>query len=533
MAFWWIGMAYLCGIAARRLGQAPLVGYLVAGLLLELIGFQADDGLETLSAIGIKLLLFIIGLKLDLKSIARPEVWGVTLLHMAATTGVVGGLALGLGAVDVPLFRELSFGSAVVLGFAASFSSTVFVVKLLEDRDDVTAFYGKVAVGVLIVQDIAAVIYLGASDGQIPTPWALLLGLLYFSRPVFHRFMTWSGHGEVFVLAGLALTLAGAALFDAVGIKGDLGALVFGMLAGGHAKSSEIGKSINDFKDVFLVTFFVKVGLTGVPTLTTMGAAAGLLLLVPLKALLFFFLFSAFKLRSRSSLMAAGSLLNFSEFGLIVGAVAVRQGWLSDDWMLALALAVGASFLLSSLANQRVYALYVRRRSWLARFESEERLPEEEEVPVCGARALVFGMGRVGVAAYDKLRERYGEDVVGVDVDDTKIEAHVAEGRRVVLGSATDADFWDRLQLDPEAVELVVLAMSSQLDNLTAIQQFRDTNCGAFIAATARFPDHVEGLRAAGADHAVHIFAEAGVGLAQDVLGKLPVEDTERAGDGT
>src|SRR5690606_2871305 len=105
--------------------------------------------------------------------------------------------------------------------------------------------------------------------------------------------------------------------------------------------------------------------------------------------------------------------------------------------------------------------------------ESNKRLPEEEAVDVSDARVLVFGMGRVGTGAYDALRETFENGVLGFDLDSHQIERHQAAGRRVVLASATDPDFWERLHIDRNRIELVLLAMSSPLENRVAIEQLR------------------------------------------------------------
>lgn len=536
MELWWIGFAYVFGVLAKRLGQAPLIGFLVAGLFLEVLvevfGVTYDTGpLDKLANIGIKLLLFVIGLKLDVRTVARPEVYQVTLLHMVASTLVVGSALMLLCAFGLPLVRELDLRAAMIVGFAASFSSTVFVVKMLEDRGDFTAFYGKVAVGALIVQDLVAVLFLGISEGKLPSVWAVGLLLLVFARPAIHKFLDWSGHGEVLALAGLALTLGGAGLFELVHMKGDLGALTFGLLAGGHAKSAELGKRADGFKDIFLVTFFLKVGLTGLPTLATMGVAALLVALAPLKAALFFVLFARYDLRARTSLLAAGGLANYSEFGLVVAAVAVTKGWLSSEWMVALALTLGGSLLLGSLGNRQIYRIYHRWHEAFASMEGAERLPEERPVRIEGAKALVFGMGQVGTGAFDGLRASYGDEVVGIDNDEVRVAEHQAAGRRVVKGSASDEEFWEQLEFDPGGLQAVVLATASQEDTLTALEQLRALDCKAVLAVAAEHPEEVVELREGGADIAVQLRLEAGVGLARDVLERVEANLPRAAGE--
>lgn len=513
MELQWIGVAFALGFLVRRLGQPPLLGFLAAGFVLEIYGLRPDASLRELADVGVQLLLFSIGLKLDLKSVLRPQVWGVTLLHMASVTTVFVAIILGLSAAGVAAFAALDLRAAALVAFAASFSSTVYVVKVLEERDDMGSTYGRIAIGILVVQDLAAVLFLAISSGKVPSPWALGLLALIPLRPLIHRGLKLVGHGELLVLAGLAATLGGSALFEFVGMKGDLGALTAGVLLGGHAKTNELAKSLHGLKDVFLVGFFLLVGLTGLPTLETTLIGVGFVLLAPLKGALFFWLLTRFHLRARSSLFAAASLGNYSEFGLIVGALAAAKGWLSPEWLVTFATALALSFLASSPLNARTYALYQRLRDWLVRFETAKNIAEEEPVDASDAKVFVFGMGRVGTGAYDALCERYRDHVVGFDLDLDAVERNRQEGRRVVLASATDADFWERLHVDPAKIELVMLAMSSHMENLGAIDLLRAAKYRGVIAATARYADELQELRDAGADVAFHVLAEAGVGL--------------------
>jgi glutathione-regulated potassium-efflux system ancillary protein KefC len=518
MAIQWIGVAFALGYLAKRLGQPPLLGYLAAGFVLELLGARPDDSLQGLANVGIQLLLFTIGLKLDVRSVIRPQVWTTTLVHMGVSTLVFGALVFGCAALGLSLFAGVDVRTAALIGFATSFSSTVFVVKVLEERDDLNAVYGVVAIGILVMQDLLAVVFLAASSGKMPSPWALaLLALLPLRKPI-HRALEHVGHGELLVLGGLAATLGGAALFELVDLKGDLGALAAGVLLGGQLKTNELAKSLLGLKDVFLVGFFLSVGLTGLPTLETTLVALALVVLAPFKGALFFWLLSRMHLRVRSSLFASVSLTNYSEFGLIVGALAVSQGWLGPEWLVTLASALALSFLAAAPMNEHVYAAYRRFRGALLHYESAEPIREEMPVDASDATVLVFGMGRVGTGAYDALRERFGEGVVGFDLDPHQVEKHHAARRRVVLASATDADFWERLHIDRDRIDMVLLAMSSHVENRIAIEQLRTEGYTGLIAATARHADELDELRQHGADVAYHVLAESGPGFVRHSL---------------
>ena len=157
-----ISVAFVLGFASRQAGLPPLVGYLVAGFLLNAMNFAGGALLVDLKDVGVTLLLFSIGLKLRLGSLAKLEVWAGASLHMIITVVVFGlGIYL-LAAAGLPLFSALDLKLALLIAFALSFSSTVFAVKVLEEKAEMSALHGRVAIGILIVQDILAVIFLTA-----------------------------------------------------------------------------------------------------------------------------------------------------------------------------------------------------------------------------------------------------------------------------------------------------------------------------------------------------------------------------------
>jgi len=518
MELQWIGVAFVLGFVARRLQQPPLLGFLAAGFVLELVGVRPDASLHELADVGVLLLLFTIGLKVDTTTIVRREVWATTLLHVLLVTVTIGGALYGLLGWGLLSMPRLELGTAMVLGFALSFSSTVLVAKVLEERDDMGALYGRIAIGVLVVQDLLAVAYLAVQKDHLPSPLALALLLFYPLRRGLFAILERVGHGEMLVLFGLALALGGAALFEGVGLKGDLGALAAGALIGGHAKGKELFDSLAGLKDLFLVGFFLSVGLMGLPTVETVLVGLALLAFVPLKVALFYAFFARWSLRARTSFLATLSLATYSEFGLIVSAMAASSGLLDERWVVAIAVALSASFLLVSPANVRAYELYDRLRDRLLPLQREVPIDEEKPMDARAATTLIFGMGRVGAGAYDALVEHHDMAVLGFDVDPRKVAEHKQSQREVMLGSATDRELWDRLHLDPERTELILLALSSHQENLFALEQIRSSPFDGVVAAVARYPDEVDELVAHGCDVAFPLLAEAGAGFAEHVM---------------
>ena len=419
-----------------------------------------------------------------------------------------------------PPFSGLDWTQCLLLAFALSFSSTVFAVKTLEEKGESQSLHGRIAVGILIMQDIFAVVFLTASSGKIPSLWALGLLGLPLLRPLLTALMDRCGHGELQVLLALMLSLGSAELFEAMKLKPDLGPLVFGVLVGSHPKSKELARILLGFKDLFLVGFFLKIGLSGTPDLASLGLAGLLLLVLPLKAGLFFVLLTRLQMRARSSLLTTLSLANYSEFGLIVGSVGAASGWIGSEWLVVIALALSASFVLGAPVNAGSHALYERFAGPLDGWEREGRLPEEARVSVGHAEVIVVGMGRVGTSAYDNMKERFGDVVVGIDSNPQKVEEHLTSGRRVILGDVTDPEFRDRLEHRAEA-GLLLLTMPSPSEMLYVLEALKEEEPTPLIAVAARFEDERGEFERAGADFSFNVLGDAGAGFAAHVVQEM------------
>ncbi|MEM8964132.1 MAG: cation:proton antiporter family protein [Acidobacteriota bacterium] len=515
----WIGAAFLLGLAARLVGLPPLVGYLAAGFVLYALGIDPGEVIEHFSELGVTLLLFTIGLKLRVETLLRPEIWGTAAVHMVVVTVV---FALGLPVLAItglPLFTGLTMETALLVTFALSYSSTVFAVKVLEERGEMASVYGRTAIGILIIQDIAAVIFLAMSAGKVPSVWSLVLIVCLVPLSwLLLKVMDRTGHAELLVLFGLSVALGGAQLFDLFSIKGDLGALIFGVLLARHPYAEDLSKALLGFKDLFLVGFFLSIGLKGLPSPELLITAVILVLAIPVKGALFFGLLTRFRMRSRTAFLASLNLTNYSEFGLIVAAGATANGWLPDAWLIVLAVAVALSFLFSAPLNTAAHWLYERFHHVLLRFQDARLSPDKTEIDTGGATVLVFGMGRVGTGAYDVLDRRDAEHVLGFDVASEVVERHRQAGRRVLRASATDVDFWSRLRLEPERPRLVMLAMPEASENTIAAEHLRKKNYAGRIAAIVKHDDDTDILRQAGVHQLFNLYTEAGAGFAVDAL---------------
>lgn len=507
----WIGFAFSLGMLVRLVGLPPLIGYLAAGFMITLNAPELDlpDGkpiIDHVSHLGVLLLLFTVGLKLNIRSLGKPEVLGGSMLHF-----VMSAL---LYAPVIYLAFEPDWYHALMLGAALAFSSTVLAAKVLEGKREIRAFHGRVAVGILIMQDLFAMALMSLSQGVTPSPWALLVFALPLLRPLLFRLLNLTGHDDLQILFGVLLAVVlGGGGFHLVGLSSELGALVFGALLASHPRAGELSKTLWGLKEFFLVGFFLNIGLGGLPDQQAWIFAALMTLLLPLKGALFFALLIAFKLRARSAFLSGLTLANYSEFALIVASVSMPQ------FLIPLALTVALSFVVSAPLNRFAHPLYEKLASRLIPFERNIRHPDEQPVSLGDAQVLIMGMGRTGTAAYDYLQHK--THLAALDSDPARVRLHQEKGNNVFFADAEDQIFWQGL--DISRLQAVLLCMSDMEAKIIAARKLRDAGFAGLIVSHSMHHDEAKAIIAAGADHTYLTMSEAGLGLAERVRQHIAV----------
>jgi len=522
-----IAIAFLLGLGAKALKLPPLLGFLAAGFLLGANGYETGEFISITADLGVTLLLFSIGLKLRVKDLLAREVWASASAHMLLTVGMITvGINL-LAFTGLTMLAGIDTTSALLIAFALSFSSTVFAIKVLEEQGESSSLHARIAIGMLIIQDIIAVLFMAWSKGEPPSPWALLLFLLFPARRILNRLAIRCGHGELLILYGMMLAFLGAYLFESLGVKGDFGALVLGMLLAPFAKAKEMAKILMNFKDLMLVSFFLSIGLAGSPNADHFIMAALLLLFIPVKTLGYFWLLILFKLRVRTALLASLALANYSEFGLIIADVATKAGWLTNDWRIIIALSMSMSFIIAAPINARGKAIYRRWHDQLMRYQRKQRIPGDEILDPGDAEILIFGMGKIGAKAYQAMAERYGEDkVFGIDNDHDVVKKYSDQGWNIILGDPTDVDFWERKSRDHK-IQVIMLTARNQHENKQAVKLIRAIGYQGCLSATASHEDEIQELRELGVDTAYNIYGNAGEAFANFVC-KYESTESER-----
>jgi hypothetical protein len=353
----------------------------------------------------------------------------------------------------------------------------------------------------------------------MPGPWVLLIFATPFLRPLLFRILDYAGHDEVLVLTGMLLSLViGGVGFELIGLKGEIGALVMGLLLSTHPRASELSNALWSLKEVFLVGFFLSIGMSGLPDWNALVFAITFGVLLPLKGVLFFLLLIAFGLRARTSFLSALSLTAYSEFGLIVAAGIPA----AESFLVPLAIAVSVSFLVAAPLNRLAHPIFERLESRLQPFERATRHPDEQPKDLGDANVLIFGMGRTGSAAYGALVEA-GMRPVGLDADTYKAAAHAEAGLNVIFADAEDSNFWNSVNL--ARIEAAVLAMDDLEAKLIAARTLRTKGFAGPIVSHALFEEHVTKIAKAGADQTYLTMREAGRSLAGHALEKIEIRN--------
>ena len=220
-------------------------------------------------------------------------------------------------------------------------------------------------------------------------------------------------------------------------------------------------------------------------------------------------------------MLASLSLANYSEFGLIVGSIGVASGWMSGDWLVIIAIALSVTFVLAAPMNSAAHNIYARISGRIKPFETVERLPEDKPIDTGSAEVVIIGMGGVGTSAYDEMKRRYGDVVMGLDFSAETVEQHQKLGRNVVYGDAEDSDFWERVEPSKTRVELVMLALPDPETSIFAIRQMHQRGYQGQVTASVRYEDEISILKGEGINAAYSLYEEAGVGFADHVCAHM------------
>jgi len=518
-------VAAVVGAVVLRLRQPLIIGFIAVGILAGPSGFgfvRSSEEVHLLSELGLALLLFVVGLRLDLgliRSMGRVALAaGVGQVLFTAGVGYALSLALGLAPV-----------AALYVAIALSFSSTIIVVKLLSDKRETDSLHGRISVGILIVQDILVIlamialsVFAGTKGRDLDlqlifivakgAALAASLGLLmYFVLPRLLDFLARST--ELLVLFGIAWAVALAGLSGALGFSNEVGAFLAGVSLASTQYREVLGARLVSLRDFLLLFFFIELGTRLDLSLigSQVWAAAPLALFVlGGKPLIVMAIMGLMGYRKRTSTLSGLTLAQISEFSLILIAMGFELGHIGADTVGVVTLVGLVTFGLSSYGILYSHNIYERVSRYVSVFERQvphkEQAEDASQSVAQQADIIMFGLGRYGTAVARHLISQ-GRTVLGVDFDPQAIRRWNANGWIAVFGDAEDPEFPASLPLS--GARWVISSVPDREVNRVLMQALRDHGYNGGVAVTAYNRGDATALEMAGADVVFYPFADA------------------------
>jgi len=520
-----LGIAAAAGALATRLKQPVLIAYIIVGILVGPAVFglvRAHDQIDLLAQIGVAVLLFLVGLKLDLQHVR----------HIGPVA-----LATGLGQLT---FTSL-FGFFIILGLgkgmmeafyvavALTFSSTIIIVKLLSDKRELDSLHGRIAVGFLIVQDIAVVVAMMAMSAlrgaDQAAGWevavslltrvagaALLVYLLMrYVLPGLVRAMARSQ--ELLLLFAIAWGTGLAALGEWAGFSKEAGAFLAGFSLASTSYREAISARLTGIRDFLLLFFFIDLGAKldfstlGEEIVPAMVLSAFVLIGNPLIVMA---IMGFMGYRKRTGFLAGLTVAQISEFSIVFVAMGISLGHIG---MQALGLTTLVGVVTIALSTYMIlfsHALYDRLAPWLGVFERKRPHRElaVERQPRGAARPdiVVFGLGRYGERLARRLKDS-GLAVLGVEFDPELVRSLRAQGMEVRFGDGQDADFLESLPL--EGVPWAVSTLPDLESNRVLLHALATRGFAGELAIVARDDAQGAALKRAGAPTVLYPYRDA------------------------
>jgi len=491
-------IAFLVSYIIRLLKQPLIIGYIIAGIIVSpfLISFGATGEITNVfSKIGIAFLLFIVGLHLNPKVI--KGVGAQSLLIGLAQVILTFALAF---IVSLKILR-LDILTSLYVGIAIAFSSTIIIMKLLSDKKQLDSFPSKMSIGILIVQDLIAILVLilistanfnngfeGFGSIAIKTfliGAGLVLGLFLFGFFILLRVVKSVARSqELLFLFSICWAFLASALFAFFGFSLEIGALIAGMILSVSPYSTEISSKIKPLRDFFLIIFFIILGLNlDVSNVGIVVADALILSVIVLffKPIILMFFMALFKYTKRTSFLVSTSLAQISEFSLIILILGVSLGHISSEILSMLTLTLIITIIGSTYMIIYSKELYNYSYKFLS-FFWKKNVKENKKLFRRKYDAILFGYNRTGfdiLRSLTKLKKHY----LVVDFNPDTISALNKFRIPSLYGDAEDPEFLNDLKLDK--IDLAVSTIPDYETTFLLIESIRLVNPNAIIIVRA------------------------------------------------
>jgi Kef-type K+ transport system membrane component KefB len=523
-----LGIAAFVAMIGRFLKQPLIVAFIAVGLIVGPYGIdllQSIDKIHLLSEMGIAVLLFVVGLKLDIsliRSMGRVALFsGLGQVLFTSVFGYFIGIALGFDPVV-----------ALYVAVALTFSSTIIIVKLLSDKKEIQSLHGQISIGFLIVQDIVVIIaMIVLSALGTPSEFSLweeglliiakgvglialvLLLMRYVLTPV-SSFMAKTP--ELLVLFAVTLAIALAAMSDYMGFSKEVGAFLGGISLAATPYREVISGRLSPLRDFLLLFFFIHLGSqVNVPLLGEQLFPAAILSLFVLigNPLIVMMILGLMGYRKRTGFLAGLNVAQISEFSLILAAMGMSLGQINEETLGMITLVGLITIGISSYLIIYSHHIYERVAPLLKPFERKipHREVDEQEIKDSPFDVIIFGLSMYGNNIARSLEES-GFKVFGVDFDPAAIKRWKKKGRHAQYGDADDPELPELLPLDAKCV---ISSLEDKQINLALIKYLKHAGYKGHIAVTSYTGRTAKELELAGADLILLPFVDAAENIPQ------------------
>jgi len=501
----------------RFLKQPLIIGYILAGIIIGPAGLGLitnTETIRTLSELGIAFLLFIVGMELDLQRLASVGLAStVTALVNAVVMFILGfGLSHLLGFTGLP---------AIYMGLILGLSSTMVVIKLLSDKNELETLHGRIILGILMVQDVIAVLALSilstmegmTSLSMVPFESiinALVLGAGMFSialvaskfilPSLFHLI---SNRHELLFATALSVFFIFTGIASLINFSIAVGAFMAGLAIATFPYNMEIEWRIRSLRDFFLILFFVSLGMEiwfGAILETIIYSIPFIVVVLLIKPLLLMLCTSLFRYGRRISFLTASGLAQISEFSLIIAMTGLSLGHIEPRLFSIVAVVSVITFVLTGYMikyDDKIYAV-ISERLWLLESMSHHEKKLDHSPDEISDHAVLVGCHRMGYSVL-KVFEDLDMDYVVMDFNPDIVKLLAEEGRPALYGDVGDVDALKKLNL--ESADLVVSTVDNEEDNLLLLQEVKDNNPKATVFLTANTVRQALKLYDSGADY--------------------------------
>lgn len=516
-----LAIATVAGLLATRLRQPLIVAFIVVGIAVGPVGtgwVSADSTIELLARLGIAILLFLVGLRLDLQMIRStgPVALATGLGQVAFTSGIGYLIAIALGMDSV---------TALYVAVALTFSSTIIIVKLLSDKRELDQLHGRIAVGFLIVQDIVVVLVMialtafGQDTGDslslgIATVLlkgaALLGGTWLLMRYVLPRLLPHVARSqELLVLFGVAYATSVAALSEWLGFSSEVGAFLAGVSLASTPFRDALGARLVSLRDFLLLFFFLDLGsrleFTDAARQLTEAMILSAFVLIG-NPLIVIVIMAAMRYPVRVGFLAGLTVAQISEFSLILAALGLSLGHITSASVSLITVVGLITITGSTYLIMYSHQIFDRLKKWLAVFERSGSPVQKVRDDDDDFDVILFGLGRFGGHLAERLGSA-GHRVLAIEYDPHAVKSNDRGGVTAMFGSAEDVDLLASLPLN--RAKYVISAVPILQTNLSLLAGLRHHQFDGTIALTAHTRHDAEQLRAAGVPTVLEPFSAA------------------------